>query len=170
VVLVGLKPDLNDEPNALILLVAPAKTIHKMSYNVSSGTLSLCLPTHSLYLYVCLIVYRAADEYIVRHFCKYVGHGSSCLSVLRVYDPDRRTGTVSEAVKRCCLLSADNASFISPTRSDVIQHKIIVTTLVTSLTLTRLGVRGLFTHIFIDEAAQVNFLIVTDFLLGYKGT
>ena len=79
----------------------------------------------------------------------------SGLSVLRVYDPDRRTSTVSEEVKKYCLMAADGGSFVAPTRRDVVRHNIVVTTLVTSLMLTKLGVRGLFTHVFIDEAAQV---------------
>jgi len=95
----------------------------------------------------------------VRHFDKYirVSGGGGAVSVLRVYDPDRRTGTVNDDVKRYCLTTADSSSFVAPTRRDVVHHKIIVTTLVTSLMLTKLAVRGLFTHIFIDEAAQVGF-------------
>jgi len=112
--------------------------------------------------YVCLSGCRAADEYIVRHFDKYVrstGNASN-LSVLRVYDPDRRTSTVNDVVKRYCLLAADGSSFLAPTCTDILHYKIIVTTLVTSLMLTRLGLRGHFTHIFIDEAAQVHMSLV----------
>jgi len=98
---------------------------------------------------------RAADEYIVRHLDKYVRGGGTGVSVLRVYDPDRRSSTVNSEVKRYCLLSADASGFVAPTRHDILHHKIIVTTLVTSLLLTKLSVKGHFTHIFIDEAAQV---------------
>lgn len=109
----------------------------------------------SVCISVCLCLHRAADEYIVRHFAKYV-HGSGAnLSVLRVYDPDRRVSTVNEAVKVFCLRSADHSCFIAPSQRDVLRHNIIVTTLVTSLMLTKLSVKGHFTHIFIDEAAQV---------------
>jgi len=105
--------------------------------------------------HVCVRRHRAADEYIVRHFAKYV-HGSGVnLSVLRVYDPDRRVSTVNDTVKTFCLLSADTSCFLAPSRRDILRHNIIVTTLVTSLMLTKLGVKGHFTHIFIDEAAQV---------------
>ena len=102
-----------------------------------------------------LCLHRAADEYIVRHFAKYV-HGSGAkLSVLRVYDPDRRVNTVNDAVKAFCLQSSDTSCFVAPSRRDILRHNVIVTTLVTSLMLTKLSVKGHFTHIFIDEAAQV---------------
>ena len=77
------------------------------------------------------------------------------MSVLRVYDPDRRTSTVPDDVKPFCLMSADSSCFRNPTRQDIDSHNVIVTTLVTSLMLTKLAVKGHFTHIFIDEAAQV---------------
>jgi len=138
--------------------------------------LSVCLYL-SLTLSVCesvwLAVSRAADEYIVRHFDKYKQSaaalsGNVDVSVLRVYDPHRRTSTVSDEVKRYCLTSTDAGGFIAPTRADVIRHNVIVTTLVTSLMLTKLNVSGLFTHLFIDEAAQVCLLAyLLTYLLTY---
>jgi len=108
---------------------------------------------------VCFVgVCRAADEYIVRHFDRYIrdnAKSQSSFSVLRVYDPDRRTGTVSDTVKKYCLLDSDSSRFVAPTRDDVMSYDVIVTTLVASLMLTKLGFKGHFTHIFIDEAAQV---------------
>jgi len=112
----------------------------------------------SVSMSLCLYVCRAADEYIVRHFDRYIrgsAKSQSAFSVLRVYDPARRIGTVSETVRRYCLLDADCSRFVAPTRNDVMRHGVIVTTLVTSLMLTRLGFKGHFTHIFVDEAAQV---------------
>jgi len=107
----------------------------------------------------------------VRHFDKYVSRQSTTdVSVLRVYDPDRRSSTVSDVVKRYCLMSSDSAaaaSFVSPTRNDLVRHKIIVTTLVTSLLLTKLSVKGHFTHIFIDEAAQVRLLTYFTLLINF---
>ena len=120
------------------------------------------LRLNTLHVRVCVCVLcRAADEYIVRHFDKLIrgSGGGGAVSVLRVYDPDRRTSTVNDNVKRYCLTTADGNSFVSPTRRDIVHHKIIVTTLVTSLMLSKLTVRGLFTHILIDEAAQVCFTV-----------
>lgn len=108
---------------------------------------------------LCLYLLRAADEYIVRHFAKYVHSDGVNLSVLRVYDPDRRVSTVNDTVKSFCLQSADATCFVAPSRSDILHHNVIVTTLVTSLMLTKLSVKGHFTHIFIDEAAQVCFCL-----------
>lgn len=45
--------------------------------------------------------------------------------------------------------------FAEPTLNDLIQHKIVVVTLSTSICLNNIGVpKGFFTHIFLDEAAQ----------------
>ena len=112
----------------------------------------------------------AADEYIVRHFDKYMSRAGSAaaVSVLRVYDPERRTGTVNDTVKRYCLIDADASRFIAPTRTDVMRHNVIVTTLVTSLMLTKLRFKGHFTHIFIDEAAQVCLLTYCVCLLFHQ--
>jgi len=57
-------------------------------------------------------------------------------------------------------MSPDCQQFLLPTRDDVTRHDVIVTTLVTSLAIHRLDVRGVFTHIFVDEAAQVSSNIV----------
>jgi hypothetical protein len=57
--------------------------------------------------------------------------------------------------------------FSEPTKNDIVRSKVVVTTLVTSLILSELGVKGHFTHIFVDEAAQV---CLTDsfFVRGYQ--
>lgn len=100
--------------------------------------------------------FSAADLYIVRHFDAFK---QSCptLKILRIYAKERRTNTVKPLVQKHCLMSDDRSYFMEPSRDDVISHKVVITTLVTSLTLTRkdLKLRGCFTHIFIDEAAQV---------------
>ena len=45
--------------------------------------------------------------------------------------------------------------FAEPTENDILRSKVVVTTLVTSLILGELDIKGRFSHIFIDEAAQV---------------
>jgi len=89
--------------------------------------------------------FSAADEYIVRYL-------SDC-KLLRIYNKERRPSTVSQAVKKFCLMK--DGCFVSPRREDILESKIILTTMVTSLQLTELQLRGCFTHILIDEAAQV---------------
>ena len=54
-----------------------------------------------------------------------------------------------------CLVENERC-FVPPTADDVRNSRIVVTTLETSLVLTRLRLKSLFTHIFIDEAAQAN--------------
>ena len=49
-----------------------------------------------------------------------------------------------------------NRQFVMPTLEELKQYRIIVTTLYTASVLSLLGLqKGHFTHIFIDEAAQV---------------
>jgi hypothetical protein len=96
----------------------------------------------------------AADLYITKHFDAFVKKNPS-LSVLRVYSHERRINTVPAIVKNYCLLSPDKQSFMTPSRESVLSHHITITTLSTSLSMSRLrDLKGFFSHIFIDEAAQ----------------
>ena len=99
----------------------------------------------------------AADEYILRYFDKSTTDRHVYFSLLRVCDAERSVRTVSSTVQKYCLMSHDKRHFVLPTHDDIKRHDIVVTTLVTSLGLHRLNVNGLFTHIFVDEAAQVGF-------------
>jgi len=92
--------------------------------------------------------FRAADEYIVRHLT-----AANC-KVLRIYDKQRRVATVSPDVRNFCLMK--DGYFADPCLRDIMQSNIVLTTMVTSLQLTELHTEGCFTHIMIDEAAQVN--------------
>ena len=100
---------------------------------------------------------RTADEYIVRHFHNYNARisaavGCQPLKILRIYDKDRKTTTVGETTKLYCMLN-DNR-FLFPSADEVESKQIVVTTLEVSLFLISLNIKGSFTHIFIDEAAQ----------------
>ena len=46
------------------------------------------------------------------------------------------------------------SSFVPPTADDINKSQVVISTLATSLLLHRLGLSGIFTHIFIDEAGQ----------------
>jgi len=111
--------------------------------------------TVSVYVRVC-VIYSAADEYILRYFDKVMKDARINTKLLRVCDPDRNVRTVIATVQKYCLMSQNKQHFVLPTRADIKQHDIVVTTLVTSLALHQLNVNGLFTHIFVDEAAQVS--------------
>jgi len=95
--------------------------------------------------------FRAADEYIVRHF------SAENWKVLRIYNKERRAATVSPDVKKFCLMK--DGRFVDPCIQDILQSRIILTTMVTSLQLTELKLHNCFTHILIDEAAQVRSVI-----------
>lgn len=104
---------------------------------------------HILFVRICC---SAADVYILRHFDAYRKHGGQ-LNILRLMATDRRINTIPVTVQRYCLI--DRTRILAPTRDDILRHEIVITTLVTSLILTKLDIQGSFTHIFIDEAAQV---------------
>jgi len=116
-------------------------------------------------VFVC-VLYSAADEYILRHFDVAMTDRHVNIKLLRVCDVDRSVRTVSTSVRKYCLMTSDKRQFTLPTSADIEQHDVIVTTLVTSLGLHQLSVRGLFTHIFVDEAAQVSFSSYNMMLYG----
>ena len=61
--------------------------------------------------------------------------------------------TASETARNYCLIEDD--LFLLPSRDDLVEHRVVVTTLSTSKVLLGLQVfHGFFTHILIDEAAQ----------------
>ena len=64
-----------------------------------------------------------------------------------------RLETTSEIARNYCLTKGD--MFVLPSRDDLVEHRVVVTTLSTSQVLLDLQVlHGFFTHILIDEAAQ----------------
>ena len=73
-----------------------------------------------------------------------------------------RVATVHKTVQKYCLIEENSdfhvkRSFKNPTKADVLHCQIVVATLSTSRMLSTIGLPiGLFSHIFIDEAAQVN--------------
>ena len=64
-----------------------------------------------------------------------------------------RLETASEIARKYCLIK--DGMFVLPCRDDVVEHRVVITTLSTSQVLLGLEVlHGFFTHILIDEAAQ----------------
>lgn len=57
-------------------------------------------------------------------------------------------------VRLCCRMSGDGSRFVLPSCEEVLGSQIVVTTLSMSAHLVRLGLRGKFSHIFLDEAGQ----------------
>ena len=102
---------------------------------------------------VCLH-FSAADLYILKHFDSFVKNNPD-INILRVYSCERRLSTVPAQVKKYCLLSKDKQTIMLPLREDILSHHIVITTLSTSLNLSQIrDLKGFFSHLFIDEAAQ----------------
>jgi len=117
---------------------------------------AICVACNTVCPCVC-VIHSAADEYILRHFDKVITEARVDVKLLRLCDTERNVRTIDSTVQKYCLMTSDKRHFVLPTLDDIKRHHIIVTTLVTSLGLHRLCVSGLFTHIFVDEAAQVTF-------------
>ncbi|XP_078348623.1 3'-5' exoribonuclease HELZ2-like isoform X2 [Oculina patagonica] len=97
---------------------------------------------------------RAADLHVeLLHDYLTNKNGTPAAKPLRVYQPMRRLETASEIARKYCLIK--DGMFVLPSRDDLVEHRVVVTTLSTSQVLLDLRVlHGFFTHILIDEAAQ----------------
>ena len=85
-------------------------------------------------------------------------HSIEACKPLRIYTPLRKLSTVSDTVKKYCLIADDGTpkqAFKLPTCEDVIAHRVVISTLGMSRALFDKQLhRGFFSHILIDEAAQ----------------
>ena len=106
-------------------------------------------------LIIHIIFYSAADRYIANYLHPFIKKFKLENKLRRVYYKERRVNTVVPEVQRYCAITAERDSFIPPTREDIMNHSLVITTVETSLELLHLDLRGYFTHIFVDEAAQV---------------
>ncbi|XP_067043097.1 3'-5' exoribonuclease HELZ2-like isoform X4 [Acropora muricata] len=97
---------------------------------------------------------RAADIHVeLLHKYLKEQNGTPASTPLRIYQPMRRLETASQIARNYCLIK--NGAFLLPTRENILERRVIITTLSTSKVLLNLQVfHGFFTHILIDEAAQ----------------
>ncbi|XP_068674039.1 3'-5' exoribonuclease HELZ2-like [Montipora foliosa] len=80
-------------------------------------------------------------------------NGLRAAKPLRIYHVERRLDADSKVAKNYTLI--ENGTYKLPTREDVIDHRVVITTLGMSKHLLDLQLnRGFFTHILVDEAAQ----------------
>ena len=80
-------------------------------------------------------------------------HPHKKFSNFSFFHTNDRLETASETARKYCLIRND--TFVLPSRDDLVEHRVVVTTLSTSQVLLDLQVlHGFFTHILIDEAAQ----------------
>lgn len=80
------------------------------------------------------------------------------LKILRLYAQERKKDSVPPEVLPYCHLSNDN--FAIPSKEYFQSCQLVITTVETSIQLSMLGLHNQFTHIFIDEAGQVNFFFL----------
>uniref|UniRef100_A0A663MTG7 Helicase with zinc finger 2 n=1 Tax=Athene cunicularia TaxID=194338 RepID=A0A663MTG7_ATHCN len=102
---------------------------------------------------ICTHTNSAADIYIREYFHNYVTSGHPWAVPLRIISTDRPISMTDPITQMYCCLSPDQRSFRHPTRAEIDRHHVIITTSMLSKNLK--VAPGYFTHIMIDEAAQM---------------
>ncbi|NWI63218.1 HELZ2 Helicase, partial [Todus mexicanus] len=102
---------------------------------------------------ICTHTNSAADIYIREYFHNYVTNGHPRAVPLRIISTDRPVSLTDPVTQMYCCLSPDQRSFRHPTREEIKRHHVIITTSTLSKNLK--VDPGYFTHIMIDEAAQM---------------
>lgn len=97
--------------------------------------------------------HSAADIYIQEHLHGHVSSGHPEATPLRVMYTDRPPSQTDAATLRYCCLTEDRRAFRPPTHAELQRHRIVVTT--TSQARELPVPAGFFSHILIDEAAQM---------------
>ncbi|XP_071429110.1 3'-5' exoribonuclease HELZ2 [Pithys albifrons albifrons] len=102
---------------------------------------------------ICTHTNSAADIYIREYFHNYVTSGHPWAVPLRIISTDRPITLTDPITQMYCCLSPDQLSFRHPTQAEIDKHHVIITTSMLSKDLK--VPPGYFTHIMIDEAAQM---------------
>ncbi|NXA03504.1 HELZ2 Helicase, partial [Sapayoa aenigma] len=122
------------------------------TFTLAMATLEILKQPNTRVL-ICTHTNSAADIYIREYFHNYVISGHPLAAPLRIISTDRPVNMTDATTLRYCCLSPDQRSFQHPTKAEINKHRIIITT---SMLSKNLKVhRGYFTHIMIDEAAQM---------------
>ncbi|NXA78414.1 HELZ2 Helicase, partial [Thryothorus ludovicianus] len=122
------------------------------TFTLAMATLEILRQPNARVL-ICTHTNSAADIYIREYFHSYVTTGHPWAVPLRIISTDRSINTTDPITQMYCCLSPDQRSFRLPTQAEIDKHHIIITT---SMLSKHLKVpRGYFTHIMIDEAAQM---------------
>ncbi|XP_044156197.1 helicase with zinc finger domain 2 [Bufo gargarizans] len=138
------------EPVAPLLIYGPFGT--GKTSTLAQAALQVIKQPHARVL-ICTHNNSAADLYIQDHFHPYVEIGHPEATPLRVKYINSPINRTSPITRQYCPLSPDKSTFISPPLSLLDNYRIVVTTAVTSRDLD--VPRGYFTHILLDEAAQM---------------
>ncbi|NXH15578.1 HELZ2 Helicase, partial [Bucco capensis] len=102
---------------------------------------------------ICTHTNSAADIYIREYFHQYVTRGHPWAVPLRIISTDRPVSLTDPITQQYCCLTADQRSFRAPTQAEIDRHHVIITTSTLSKNLK--VAPGYFSHIMIDEAAQM---------------
>ncbi|XP_064023722.1 3'-5' exoribonuclease HELZ2 isoform X2 [Pogoniulus pusillus] len=122
------------------------------TFTLAMATLEILRQRNARVL-ICTHTNSAADIYIREYFHEYVTNGHPWAVPLRIISPDRLVCLTDSTTQMYCCLSDDLRSFRPPTRAEIDRHQIIITTSTLSKHLK--VPRGYFSHIMIDEAAQM---------------
>lgn len=138
------------QPIAPLLIYGPFGT--GKTYTLAMASLEVIRQPHTKVL-ICTHTNSAADIYIQEHFHSYVSSGHAEARPLRVMYTDRPPSQTDTATLQYCCLTEDLRAFRPPTHAELERHRIVVTT---TSQARELGVpAGFFSHILIDEAAQM---------------
>ncbi|XP_048205677.1 helicase with zinc finger domain 2 isoform X2 [Perognathus longimembris pacificus] len=102
---------------------------------------------------ICTHTNSAADIYVREYFHGYVSDGHPEAAPLRVMYTDRPPNQTDPATLKYCCLTQDCRAFRPPTEAELARHRLVVTT--TSQARELRVPAGFFSHILIDEAAQM---------------
>ena len=106
------------------------------------------------FILVCALNNSSADVYL-DNFHKIIPSNCDC-KILRLTYKGRIVTTIQSHLHKYCLFdSPSHQTFCYPSVSEVQKYRIIVTTVGMAQELLKLNLTGHFTHIFIDEAAQM---------------
>ena len=105
------------------------------------------------FVLVCTLTNSAANVYL-EYFHNRIPHNSA--SILRLVYAKRKLASIPEHLRqKYCLLDSAKEHFCYPDAPKIIQYRVIVATLGLAQELQKYKLFGHFTHILIDEAAQV---------------
>uniref|UniRef100_A0A7M4EGY0 Helicase with zinc finger 2 n=1 Tax=Crocodylus porosus TaxID=8502 RepID=A0A7M4EGY0_CROPO len=122
------------------------------TFTLAMATLEILQQPNTRVL-ICTHTNSAADIYIREYFHEYVVSGHPGAVPLCIKYMERPVGTTDPITQMYCCLAKDQSVFRHPTPAEIDRHRIIITTSMLSRDLR--VPPGYFTHILIDEAAQM---------------
>ncbi|XP_008841501.1 helicase with zinc finger domain 2 isoform X2 [Nannospalax galili] len=145
----GTSPE-GTKPVPPLLIYGPFGT--GKTYTLAMAAFEVVQQPHTKVL-ICTHTNSAADIYIREYFHGYVSRGHPEASPLRVMYTDRPPRQTDSTTLQYCCLTEDRQAFRPPTGAELVHHRLVVTT--TSQARELQVPSGFFSHIFIDEAAQM---------------